>query len=373
MEENQIDIHNHTKSLQRELDRFAACEQISDRNRDLIARFVREARIGRSTRGGRCQRVSPARCRKLLTTLKACAGGLNAPLDEVTPDEMERFIVGLEEGSIEKQVMLGGTRRYRVSTVLDFKKILRKFYRWLWPNDPNRVEELTGWFDTRERAPELKTFTIDDARRRADAVGSIQGRALVMLLFDGGFRAGELFNVRLADIRFRADAGSPTCYVRIRVSKTKPRTISLPLATETTRFWIERHPDGGPIGDDGLVRARDPSATLITWSYAYCRKILARVGRQELGERLYFHRFRHASATFYARRLSQYQLAARFGWTMGSRSVQRYVDHCGVLADEVNAIMRAEGNPQDTVRKLADELARHPELCRALRDALGPA
>lgn len=131
-----------------------------------------------------------------------------------------------------------------------------------------------------------------------------------------------------------------TCFARVRVSKTKPRTISLPLATDAIRFWVERHPRGGPIGTDGKIQAKDPDAQLFQWTYAYCRKVLREAGKAELGERLYFHRFRHASATLYARHLTEYQMCARYGWMMGSRAVRRYVEASGVLAEDTASILR---------------------------------
>ena len=338
-----IDIYGKAGVLERELDTTQHDERILPANRETIRRFIRDARVGRTIKRGAKRRISETRCRKLLATLRRFAMEIDVPFEKVTVDTMERFIIGMEDGQVLKLSKIGGTDRYRPGTILDFRKIIRKFYRWLLHDQPDRVDELTAWFDMSEEAPELKTFGLAEAERMAQAVGNPQGRALIMLLFDGGFRAGELFNVRLSDVRFQPDAqGRLTCFVRIRVSKTKPRTISLPLASEAVRFWIERHPYGGPIEADGSIAARDPSATLMAWTYHYCRKLITRLGKEELGERLYLHRFRHASATFYAKRLSHYQLTARFGWTMGSRAVQRYIDHSGVLAEEVASVVRRE-------------------------------
>jgi integrase len=390
-----IDIHQHQRKLEHELRVLAEDQRIHPANRENLARFVHDARIGRTIEKGARRRLSLARCRKLLVTLKTFALYVQKPLTDVTVADMERFILGIEDGVVDKRSRIRGSKKYSPATVLDFKKILRKWSRWQYPHDESRVKDLTGWFDTRDWAPELKTFGIEDAKRMAQAVQNPQGRALVLALFDGGFRAGELLNVRLSDIEFRADgANEPICYVRIRVSKTKPRTISLPIAGEAVRFWVERHPAGGPVGPDGRIQARDLNAPLLTWTYHYCRKVIAAVGRAELGQNVYFHRYRHASATWWARRLNTYQLTARFGWSMGSRAVQRYVDHSGVLAEDVARLVRAEeksgstrmpgvGQVSGTAYQTAgaaaatpsDELARllasHPELLETLKSIAG--
>ncbi len=71
--------------------------------------------------------------------------------------------------------------------------------------------------------------------------------------------------------------------------------------------------------------------------------MLAELGRVELNDdHVHPHRFRHASATFYAKHLTEYQLKARFGWAMGSSIPQRYVDHSGVLAEDTASVIRRE-------------------------------
>lgn len=78
--------------------------------------------------------------------------------------------------------------------------------------------------------------------------------------------------------------------------------------------------------------------------------------KQELGEpRLYIHALRRASATWYARHLTSYQLCARYGWSMGSKAVQRYIDHSGVLAQDTASIIRkslAAASPEPRVESI---------------------
>ncbi len=340
MTTDRIDIHRYGGKLQHELSRLPTDERILIEHRRTIARFVSEARAGRTVRRGAKKRISEGRCLKYLYFLRRFAMELNVPFESVTVADMERFVLGIEDGQITKLIARGDSPAYSHETVLDYKKLLRKFYRWLLGHDTARFHELTGWFDTSDRVTEPVTFGLGEARQMAEGIESIQGAALIMTLFDGGFRPGELFNIRLRDITVQAEDGEPTVYARVRHSKTMPRTISLPLATPFVLRWIGRHPGGGSIDAQGVLRIAKPDALLFTWSYAYCRNVIRRVGQQELGERVFLYRFRHASATFYARHLTEYQMCARYGWVMGSKSVRRYINSAGLLATGTVAAVR---------------------------------
>lgn len=338
-----IDIHNYSKALTTQMTKLASDERLLPEQRRTLLRYISDGRCGLLRRKGRVavRRFSDGRATKVAYTLARFAAHVRVPFEDVTTEQMQEFVLGLEQGNVCKWGVCGTGQPYKPETVRDFKKILRLFFHWLHGVDSAKAQDLTAWFDMRDRPPELSTFGLDAAQKMARAVGVPQGQALIMMLFDGGFRAGELYNVRLRDVEFHPDeSGQLTCIVRIRVSKTKPRTISLPIATDAVRFWVQRHPRGGPVGPDGIVRAVDANAPLITWRYTYVMKVLAEVGKSELNQRMYHHRFRHASATFYARFLTSWALCSRYGWTMNSKAVQRYVDASGVLAHDTANIVR---------------------------------
>ncbi len=338
---DRIDIHHSSRKLQRDLRSLDNDDRLTDPQKSAIRRFVHDARVGRTVARRARKQISDGRCQKYLYHLRRFAIEMDrTPLDQITPEQMELFILGIESGDIGK---LKGDGPYAHETVLDYKKILRKFYGYLHGHASAKALDLVGWFDMREDPPELTTFDLKQAEGMAYAAASVQGRALIMNCFDGGPRPGELFNVRLRDLTFIPDAqGELVAHTRVRFSKTKPRLISLPLATDALRCWVRRHPSGGEIRADGTIDALNPDAPLFTWSYHYCRKVLRRLGKEELSERLYFYRFRHSSATFYARHLTEYQMCARYGWVMGSDAVRRYVDASGVLAlDTASTIRKA--------------------------------
>lgn len=355
--EGPIDIYNHAAGFERDLKSLERDNEVLPENIVTIRRFLHDAKIGRTVQKGARRKLSLSRCRKLLYLLRMFARLIDCRYEDVTTHQMEVLVLDLEEGRIRKRHPHNTNDPYSQAFLLDFKKALRKFYRWLMPDDPRRAADLTGWFDMRDEAPELKTFGIKEVEEMLMVARTPQERALVMMLFDGGFRIGELMNVRLRDVRFKNPGKEDeVCYCRITTSKTRPRTISLPLAGREVRFWLERHPDSNGISPDGEVETVSPASTVITYTCLYVRKILRRIGKETLQERLYPHRFRHSSATYYATKLNNnYSLCARYGWSMGSKAVARYLDHAGILADEVAGIMRNEARQRTVVPRAVDE------------------
>ena len=159
---------------------------------------------------------------------------------------------------------------------------------------------------------------------------SIRDAALLMFMFDTGARAEELLNIRIDDLR-EEQIGKDTFFkVRIRfgTTKTKARTITIPLATPYIKNWLSMH-----------LQGNDKSCFLFPITYDYLRKILYRKGKI-LSKRIYPHLLRHSSATYYCNRLNQYQLCYRYGWSMSSKQPQRYIDREGIEEEKTAEIIK---------------------------------
>ena len=297
-------------------------------NREIILRFIRDCRLGKTLKRRQKKSIGVARCLKYIQILKKLSRWLNKPFDEVTQKDMERLIENLEND--QYPYALPGrhgrpikTKRLASSTKLDYKKTLRKFYKWLLGGGVN-YPELVDWIDTYDPPKEVPALRRPEIERMADAVG-LRDRTIIMCLFDSGARVEEFLNIRHGDITRAGD----TYKVRIVHSKTKPRTIHLPIATKYLTALLDSSD------------AKDEEAFVFPLTYEALRRMLHRVGKRVLSKRVTPHILRHTSATYYANLLNHQQLCYRYGWTMASDMPNRYIDREGILEEETTRVVKA--------------------------------
>jgi len=99
-----------------------------------------------------------------------------------------------------------------------------------------------------------------DVARMLDFCRTVEERAIIQVLFDGGFRVGELVNVRLRHVwRRTVTPGDPSTncfFVRVPFSKTLRRTVVLPMpaSTRLLNLWLERRAVEVETGKSDAVR-----------------------------------------------------------------------------------------------------------------------
>jgi integrase len=372
-EEKFIESQNRQRIYERAVARLRADSEVSDRNKELVLSFVRDATLGKTIVGRAKKKVGPARLFGYLTHLRHLMEFLRKDLDAVTQADMERFIEALEGGAIRsKGTRMVGREKPRISTEpisarykVDIKYTVKLFYKWLW-GDSRQYPRIVEWIDTFIQPKEIPALTHDEVKRMMDRASSPKHRALIQVLFDGGFRIGELLNVRLSHVWLRAvdpTNASDRCFaIRVPFSKTLRRTVILPMdeSTRWLRLWLEDHPARPAVRDDGTLSATDLSAQLFPMTENAARMILGRVGRRALGKRVYPHLMRHTSATYWANKLPHFKLCKRFGWSMTSKMPQRYIDREGVDELDVARIYRestthkaARASDEETLRRMA--------------------
>jgi len=342
MAEVYIDIRNSEHTFQLARAKLETDPRISPTNRLIIQRYLRDAALGKTVIGRAKKRIGPARLYSYIVHLSTFIDHVKKNVDEVSQEDMEEFVEKLDAGRLlSRRSRTNGPEmttafaplgeRYAV----DLKVTLRKFYKWLIGN--NKIyPPLVEWIDTSFQVPEIAALTENEVQRMIDFSRVIRHRAIIQMLFDGGFRLGELMNIRLRHVILKSfDPSDPekSCFfVRVPFSKTLRRTVSLPMR-DTTRWlslWLEQHPGIPELQADGTLRAFNVEEQLFPIAADAVRLMLNRLGRKALNKRVYPHLLRHSSATFWSNRLSHYKLCKRFGWTMTSKMPQRYIDREGV-------------------------------------------
>lgn len=336
-EEGKIDIHHRVEQYRRALEKFEIDKTIIPENKERISNFLRDCTLGKTVKGKSKKKIGPARCLKYLSMLTRISTELKKPFDHVTQTDMEEFVQNLEEG----RMLTRSNRPFSDESKADYKKTIKKFWKWKDGNNTH-YPEIVEWLDTSVKVKEIPALSREEVDKLIEASPSARQRALIMVLFDSGARIEELLNVRLKSehVMWKEDVG---CYmIRLEFSKTKPRTISLPLSTKYMREWLEVHPAKG-----------NAQAQLFPITYGNLRMILYRLGKRVLNKRVTAHVLRHSSATFFANKLNHYQLCNRYGWTMSSDQVNRYIDRASILEEQTTMLIKSDEITQAQVQNKA--------------------
>lgn len=149
-------------------------------------------------------------------------------------------------------------------------------------------------------------------------------KALLVMLYESGARAGELLSLRIRDVEFHDK------YVQIRVSgKTGERTIPLVRSIPYLRVWMQVHPDRTNPEAPLFIVSR--GGKLRPMKYNSVSTMFSRLRRRAgISRRIYPHMFRHTRLTELAKRgLGEYQLKSFAGWAPSSKMAARYIHLSG--------------------------------------------
>lgn len=188
-----------------------------------------------------------------------------------------------------------GTPRYTKNSVTDLIQIMKRFFIWMCENgysDMN-LQKLTKikvpLFDKNTVTAEM-ILTEDEVKRIIEAATTTRDRALLSVLYEGGFRIGEIGHMKWSDVKFT------NWNVTVNTSEKtgKPRYVPLVAARAYLAQWKNDYPL--PITDDSFVFLT--TTTKKPLQYAGLTKQI-RVMAERAGIKKYIkpHLFRHSRIT----------------------------------------------------------------------------
>lgn len=282
-------------------------------NKRLIIQFLKDAEIGKTILKGQKRKIKPGRLQRMLgILLKMDREWFKKPFNKVSEDDMYNFILNLERGIIKSSK----GESYTWETQSTIKKFIRKYYKYLLGEGEN-YPKLVQFIDTSTRMLEVKGISKQENDMLIENSSKLTYRFILAMLYDSGARIEEFYNIKKSDL-IRENG---IYKVRIRISKTKPRTINIPLYPKI----IEEYLEFNNFKEDDF---------LCTINYGTLRKHFNRIGKQFLKRSISPHTFRHGSATYYANYLNRYQISYRYGWSASSKMPDRYIDMNGLIDDE---------------------------------------
>lgn len=191
----------------------------------------------------------------------------------------------------------------------DYKLALRKYLTYCGKKDLAalvRLPKVHTW-----KLPE-ELVTWDDLLAMIASTSRDHDRAFLQVLWESGARIGELLSLQRKHVTMDAQGA-----VLIVDGKTGMRRVRLIESAVTLDEWLSSS-------------SPKPDARIFPNTYrAYSKRLRTLAIRAGVEKRIYPHLFRHSRATFLAGYLTEAQLCAYMGWTIGSAMPRIYVHLAG--------------------------------------------
>lgn len=228
------------------------------------------------------------------------------------------------------------------ATMSTHKVIVKKFFQWVYGLDEG-YPDIVRWMKSSSGQNSLpdELLTQEDIKKIKEGCDSQRDRALIGMLYEGGFRAEEELVLKIKNVVFDQYGAVIILPKKAKRLKTGQRRIRLIDSAPDLQLWLNMH----PLKDDPeaplwliVEKCRKGEALKYEGLYALIRKACKRAG---LKKKVYPHLFRHSIATERAKNFTEQELKTMFGWSGSSRMAGRYVHLSG--ADVENKLLVMKG------------------------------
>src|SRR5207247_1339083 len=163
--------------------KLLANPNLSEQNKKTILRFYEACRA---------EGLRPLRLLRLLQLMRLIGGSLKKPFDKVTRSDAQKYLAWLERQELADWTKHG------------YKVALKKFYKWLRNSEtyPPEVSWIKTTVNNGHRLLPEELLTEDDVKKMAEKAEHPRDRALIMVLYEGGFRVGEILGLQIKHVSF---------------------------------------------------------------------------------------------------------------------------------------------------------------------------
>ncbi|KXA95602.1 hypothetical protein AKJ36_00225 [candidate division MSBL1 archaeon SCGC-AAA259I07] len=337
------DIHGKKQSVKRVIEKIREDSEICSENAEIVQEFNRFLKSVRN--------VKVDRREFYLNKLSKLAKWADKPFREMEKEDIKKIQARIEEED------------YTEWTKHDYLTALKKFFQWLHRDETDNYRWKSQTYPVIVR--DIDTSVGKDAnklpknlpeRREVEKMVEVcknsRDKAILMALYDGGFRVGEFLNMKVGHLKQMQRGISVTVH-----GKTGSRQVLMPMAEPHLNRWLDDHPH--PDDESYLwvnVSNHNYGEPLAYQSLRKRLKILKE--RADLSCKVNPHAFRKASATFYAQHLNEVQMCDRYGWVYGSEMPRIYIKKSGKRTN--NAVLKAHGIETEEEEK---EQELKPKVC----------
>lgn len=324
-----LDIHNSKRRI--EYVRTSFQKMFSDKNAKIACEFLDRLRIENKSYG---RIANYAECTKRILLVKD-----DKIISEWTRKEIElihKVIAESDyENSVKKDTLTALKRLYHFAKhdeLADNSK--GKDY------DPNVSWIIPSYFKDKYEKIQVKDLLTDlELEKLFKAMKEVsKGRyvkrniAMLVTLFEGSYRPGELFNIRIGGLQFEND------FVRVDTTgKTGPKTLTLVTSFVPLKEWLAEHPCSDE--PDAFLWYHNNKQGVMTYQMFFH---LVKKSTQMAGikKRVWVYLFRHTSLTMYSKKLGN--IVKLYGnWSKGSNMLAKY-EHLA-SSDQEDAILKLHG------------------------------
>ncbi len=220
---------------------------------------------------------------------------------------------------------------YAKNTIADYVRFTKRFFLWLAKRGyveipADVIKEIKNPQYNTQTKTEDNILTGEEVSRLIEAAKSIKYKALIGVMYEGGFRSGEVASLKWKDVTF-SEWGA-----RIRTSEKTGRLRTIPIITyrEYLAKWKTSYP-GDPTGDNFvfLTSRGDPM------QYRGLAKAVSNFAKAAgIEKKITLHSFRHSRITHALRGGMQETLAKKAFW--GNQSTQMIATYSHLVDEDVD-------------------------------------
>ncbi len=222
---------------------------------------------------------------------------------------------------------------YKDGSLDTLRAIIKWFYSWL--GKPEVVDWIKFTNGHKTKLPE-ELLTQQEIKTLVDTAASFRNKAIVMILYDGALRVGELVNLKIKNLIFDDYGG----YVIVPKGKTGMRKVRLVDAIPYLKDYVNKeHPNKDTpdsylfVGVSGKGSRNESLGKQV--DTGGIRIMLRRLAtRSKIKKRVYPHIFRHVKMTEMAKEFTEQEMKIFAGWTAGSNSPRVYIHLSGKDIDD---------------------------------------
>lgn len=335
---NDLDIYNTQRDFQASID-YVKASSISDTNKKIILDFKDYCII---------HNMSLPRIIRYMVVIRRIAESLKVDFDKAAKQDIIRIVIEIQENA-----------RYSPWTKITYKKMLKRFYKWLKDTGDDYPEEVK-WIKGNIKRSERRLpsngdlLTEEDIMKLINAATHPRDRALIAALYESGARIGELASLQIENVVFDEHG----IILNIMQGKTGARQVRMVSSVSYLATWYQCHPHKNNKKAPFWVNYGSYNNGQ-QMKYCGISRILKHLfERAGINKRFNPHTFRHSRATFMANHLTEFQMNQYFGWIQGSDMPSTYVHMSGRNIDA--SILELNGIKQPSV---SNESRLKPLIC----------